>query len=166
MLHLSLAGNILRAVGGTPKLYDPHIIPQYPMLMPGRIPDLELNLRMMTKENLQTFIDVRPHVVIPSLILTLFAHVQVESPAPQNPKPEADEYHTLGQFYEAIKRGKWVLVERVLSLFRWWLRPGISGPHRQEFVPSQNSCLSICSWSRLPAHCSRRRWFSRRHRSC
>jgi hypothetical protein len=59
MLHLSLAGNVLRAVGGSPKLYDPNIIPSYPMLMPGRIPDLELQLRKMTKENLQTFIDVR-----------------------------------------------------------------------------------------------------------
>jgi hypothetical protein len=58
MLHLSLAGNILRAVGGTPKLYDPHIIPQYPMLMPGRVPDLMLELREMTKEHIQTFIDV------------------------------------------------------------------------------------------------------------
>lgn len=58
MLHLSLAGNILRAVGGTPKLYDPHIIPTYPMLLPGRIPDLELHLRTMTKDHLQTYIDV------------------------------------------------------------------------------------------------------------
>jgi len=37
MLHLSLAGNVLRAVGGSPQ-----VIPFYPMLMPGRIPDLEL----------------------------------------------------------------------------------------------------------------------------
>jgi len=58
MLHLSLAGNVLQAVGGKPKLYDPDIIPIYPMLMPGRIPDLELQLRKMTKENIQTFIDV------------------------------------------------------------------------------------------------------------
>jgi hypothetical protein len=58
MLHLSLAGNILRAVGGEPKIYDPLIIPQYPMLMPGRVPDLELNLRSMTKDHLQTFIEV------------------------------------------------------------------------------------------------------------
>ena len=65
MLHLSLAGNILRAVGGTPLLYDPLIIPQYPMLMPGRVPDLELNLRALTKENLQTFIDVWSYVSSP-----------------------------------------------------------------------------------------------------
>jgi hypothetical protein len=59
MLHLSLAGNILRAVGGQPKLYDVDYIPCYPMLMPGRVPKLWLQLRRANKKNLQTFIDVR-----------------------------------------------------------------------------------------------------------
>jgi hypothetical protein len=54
MLHLSLAGNILLAVGGQPRLYDPLVVPSYPMLMPGRVPDLFLQLRSMTKENLDT----------------------------------------------------------------------------------------------------------------
>jgi hypothetical protein len=58
MLHLSLAGNILRAVGGQPKLYDVEYIPCYPMLMPGRVPKLWLELRRANKKNLQTFIDV------------------------------------------------------------------------------------------------------------
>ena len=59
MLHLSLAGNILRAVGGKPQLYDVDYIPCYPMLMPGRVPKLWLELRRANKRNLQTFIDVR-----------------------------------------------------------------------------------------------------------
>ena len=58
MLHLSLAGNVLRAVGGKPTLYDYHYIPSYPMLMPGRVPKLWLELRKANKANLQTFIDV------------------------------------------------------------------------------------------------------------
>jgi len=58
MLHLSLAGNVLRAVGGRPKLYDVKYIPSYPMLMPGRVPKLWLQLRKANKANLQTFIDV------------------------------------------------------------------------------------------------------------
>jgi hypothetical protein len=59
MLHLSLAGNILKAIGGTPKVYDRDIVPTYPMEMPGRIPKLEIQLRAATKINMQTFIDVR-----------------------------------------------------------------------------------------------------------
>lgn len=58
MLHLALVGNVLRAVGGTPKLYDPKVVPTFPSTMPGRTPDLPLNLRVMTPENVQTFIDV------------------------------------------------------------------------------------------------------------
>jgi hypothetical protein len=44
MLHLSLAGNTLCAVGSTLKLYDLKIILSYLMLMPGLIPNLKLNL--------------------------------------------------------------------------------------------------------------------------
>lgn len=59
MLHLSLAGNILKAIGGEPKLYDPQIIPKYPAPMRNRVPDLILRLRELTKHNLETFIHVR-----------------------------------------------------------------------------------------------------------
>lgn len=58
MLHLSLAGNILLAIGGKPKLYDSDYIPAYPMAMPGRVPELTLQLRKLTKEQLETFIQV------------------------------------------------------------------------------------------------------------
>lgn len=58
MLHLSLAGNILLAVGGTPKLYQTSTFPVYPMPMPGRIPELILHLRNMTKANMETFVQV------------------------------------------------------------------------------------------------------------
>lgn len=71
MLHLSLAGNTLLAVGGTPKLYDPKIISAYPTPMPGRTPELILHLRKMTNENLQTYIDVRIYHTIIIIILTI-----------------------------------------------------------------------------------------------
>lgn len=60
MLHLSLAGNTLLAVGGKPKLYDSAVIPVYPGPMLGRVPQLIFHLRPMTKDNIQTFIDVSP----------------------------------------------------------------------------------------------------------
>lgn len=58
MLHLSLAGNILKAVGGNPKVYHPDVFPEYPGFMLHRAPPLELKLREMTKKNLDTFIAV------------------------------------------------------------------------------------------------------------
>jgi hypothetical protein len=87
MLHLSLAGNTLLAVGGTPKLYDPKIISAYPTPMPGRTPELILHLRKMTNENLQTYIDL-----------------ELPESGPDAPA-EPDEYETLGQFYKAIEQG-------------------------------------------------------------
>jgi len=98
MLHLSLAGNILRAVGGQPKLYKRKIVPSYPMDMLGRIPPLPLHLREMTKPNLQTFLDV-------------------EKPEAPNAPPEPDKYETLGQFYDAIKEGLKYLNEQIPNLF-------------------------------------------------
>ena len=58
MLHLSLAGNILRAIGGHPKLYDAKSIPRYPMNMAGRYPYLRLDLKRADKDHLKTFIAV------------------------------------------------------------------------------------------------------------
>jgi hypothetical protein len=98
MLHLSLAGNVLRAVGGTPKLYDVKYIPSYPMIMPGRVPKLWLQLRKASKANLQTFIDVETR----------------EKP---NAKPESDKYETLGQFYDAIKFGLKYLTDQGQDIF-------------------------------------------------
>ncbi|KAF9002772.1 ferritin-like-domain-containing protein [Cyathus striatus] len=86
MLHLSLAGNVLLAVGGTPKLYDPDYVPSYKMLMPKRVPELWLELKALTKEHLESFVNVEKR----------------EEPDAQ---PEPDEYHTLGQFYDAIIQG-------------------------------------------------------------
>jgi hypothetical protein len=111
MLHLSLAGNILRAVGGEPKLYDVDYIPSYPMLMPGRVPKLWLQLRRANKRNLQTFIDVETR----------------EKPGA---KAEPDHYETLGQFYDAIKDGLKYLNEKDPKLFhpdtaKYQFAPGV-----------------------------------------
>jgi hypothetical protein len=56
MLHLSLAGNILRAIGGIPKVYD--IVPKYPAPMLGHSPKLDLNLRRLNAKQLETFLAV------------------------------------------------------------------------------------------------------------
>uniref|UniRef100_A0A8H8CET3 Iminophenyl-pyruvate dimer synthase domain-containing protein n=1 Tax=Psilocybe cubensis TaxID=181762 RepID=A0A8H8CET3_PSICU len=98
MLHLSLAGNVLLAVGGNPKLYDPRYIPSYPAFMPGRVPKLWLQLRKASKANIQTFIDVEK---------------REKTDAP----PESDEYETLGQFYDAIKIGLKYLSSQNHKLF-------------------------------------------------
>jgi len=65
MLHLALVGNIIKALGGTPRLYRkedakleitqvPHM---YPMKMEGHVPELVMNLDTFVN-NLELFIQV------------------------------------------------------------------------------------------------------------
>lgn len=45
MLHLALIGNIMNAVGVTPRFDDPDLVPAYPGRLPGGVmPDLEVSL--------------------------------------------------------------------------------------------------------------------------
>lgn len=71
MLHLSLAGNILKAVGGKPTLYHSDIIPRYPSNLLHRVPELPLLLRAMTKKNLKTFVEVCDHFSLSPIIRVL-----------------------------------------------------------------------------------------------
>ncbi|KAJ8456661.1 hypothetical protein ONZ45_g18633 [Pleurotus djamor] len=89
MLHLVLAGNALKAVGGNPTLYpkkgDLEYWPKYPMDMAGHAnPPVVLNLR-------------RPD------LSQILSYLHVELPESAGAAPEPDKYHSLGQFYEAIK---------------------------------------------------------------
>jgi Ferritin-like len=56
MLHLTLTGNLLCALGGSMDLYDYDVIPQYP----GHIlvEKIDMNLDRANKENLECFLQV------------------------------------------------------------------------------------------------------------
>ena len=56
MLHLSLAGNLLSALGGSVELYDPRVVPQYPgRMLYAKIP---LILEALKTESLGRFMEV------------------------------------------------------------------------------------------------------------
>lgn len=89
MLHLVLAGNALKAVGGSPTLYPKkgHLeyFPKYPMHMAGHAdPPVVLALR-------------RPD------LYQVLSYLHVELPEVSGAAPESEQYHSLGQFYDAIK---------------------------------------------------------------
>jgi hypothetical protein len=89
MLHLSLARNLLVAVGGGGqyRCYDPALIPAYPELMLHRTPDLCLHLEPCT-------VALMKDVFMP-----------LEQPAESHAKPQPNRYNTIGQFYAAIRDG-------------------------------------------------------------
>ncbi|KAJ8456662.1 hypothetical protein ONZ45_g18632 [Pleurotus djamor] len=89
MLHLVLAGNTLKAVGGNPTLYpkkgELEYWPKYPMNMAGHAnPPVILNLRKPDRNQVLTYL-------------------HVELPEAAGSAPESDQYHSLGQFYKAIE---------------------------------------------------------------
>jgi len=57
MLHLGLAGNVLRAIGGTPHLYGEIYTPQYPVNIFYE-KKVKMELKPGTKANIATFVEV------------------------------------------------------------------------------------------------------------
>lgn len=84
MLHLTLACNLLNAIGGSPHLVPPGATPpNYPTFLPHSDDAFEVNLLPFSPQALETF-------------------RSIERPAPDCAPPEPDRYHTIAQFYEAV----------------------------------------------------------------
>ncbi len=86
MLHLTLVANILNAVGGSPLLDSPSMLPSFPACLPHSNRAFEVSLTKFSREAVATFL-------------------RIERPAAHEGVPEDDEYETIGQFYEAIEEG-------------------------------------------------------------
>jgi hypothetical protein len=83
MLHLTLAANILNAVGGHPDLVHKNFVPRYPHKLPHSDGDFEVSIEKFSKEALETF-------------------KKIERPETLHAKPTGNRFHTIGQFYAAI----------------------------------------------------------------
>ncbi|MCC6929006.1 MAG: ferritin-like protein [Gemmatimonadaceae bacterium] len=86
MLHMTLAANVLVAVGGKPVIASAAAVPRYPAYLPHSNKRFQVQLLPLGREALQTFL-------------------LIESPAPASAPPEGDHYNTLGQFYAAVEDG-------------------------------------------------------------
>ena len=84
MLHLSLAANVLNAVGGNPSLNHRMFVPEYPTRLPHSADRFFVHLERFSPQAIETFL-------------------KIERPARPHAPPEADNYHTIGQFYLAIE---------------------------------------------------------------
>lgn len=86
MLHLTLAANLLNAIGGRPVLDSPRLLPGYPSYLPHGDRSFQLSLVPFGPEALSLFL-------------------KIEQPSLRGAPPESDRYETIGQFYEAIRLG-------------------------------------------------------------
>ncbi|MCA9185231.1 MAG: ferritin-like protein [Planctomycetales bacterium] len=59
MLHMSLVCNMLKSIGGRPKLADASVVPRYPAKMPGGVkPELTVCLSGLTRNALEAFMAI------------------------------------------------------------------------------------------------------------
>jgi CDGSH-type Zn-finger protein len=84
MLHLTLAANLLNAVGGSPRIDTPELLPRYPIHLPHSNCAFEVPLQRFSPEAIETFL-------------------KIERPAPHGAVPADENYETIGQFYAAIR---------------------------------------------------------------
>jgi hypothetical protein len=90
MLHMTLAANVLNALGGSPRIDKPGFIPTFPGPLPGGVEsNLTVNLAPFSMTQLQAFLDIeQPEDPLDFKVAALGA--------------EAAEPITIGQFYTAI----------------------------------------------------------------
>ena len=88
MLHMSLACNMLVAVGGQPKIFDVSAAPSYPNPMPGGVkPSLTVSLEGLSKQALSTFMKIEE----PEEDIAFLETVKAKA-----------EYVRIGEFYDDI----------------------------------------------------------------
>jgi len=83
MLHLTLAANLLNAVGGRPVLDSPDLLPTHPTYLPHSNRSVRLSLRPFSREAVEGFL-------------------AIERPADGDGPAQDEGYATIGQFYRAI----------------------------------------------------------------
>ena len=86
MLHMTLAANILNAIGGSPQFDNPDFIATYPSYLPHSDRSFKVSIGKFSKPIIETMI-------------------KFEKPEAAGAPPEDDNYETFGQFYEAIENG-------------------------------------------------------------
>jgi hypothetical protein len=85
MLHMIQAANILTAIGGSPELYSPKFIPEYPTYLPHSDDAFLVPLQKFSKETLRE------------------VFLKIEMPKAKAAPPQPNHYHTIGQFYMALR---------------------------------------------------------------
>ena len=107
MLHLTLAANVLNAVGGTPDPTRKGFVPPYPTKLPDGEEDFEVSLLPFGEKALEWFLKIERPAMAPTREKRL---VKRHAPAPMmfslahHVHPDY-QYYSIGEFYRAIDEG-------------------------------------------------------------
>jgi hypothetical protein len=112
MLHLTLAANVLNAVGGEPDLTAPDFVPGYPAYLPDGETDFQVSLRPFSREAVETFLQIERPAVSGEADDGL---VERDRPPGALVPPVTDDvgtemhFYSIGEFYEEVTRGlRWL----------------------------------------------------------
>ena len=86
MLHMTLASNILNAIGGSPQYDKPDFIATYPSNLPHSDGAIQVPLAKFSRDSIETL-------------------MKIEKPEEEGAPPEDNNYETIAQFYRAIEEG-------------------------------------------------------------
>jgi hypothetical protein len=106
MLHLTLAANLLNAVGGNPNLTESDFVFEYPLTFPFGEDEFKVSLQRFSKECVNTFLKIeqpaKPRHGQSRLVKRSATGAQVLAAAPDDP---GRRYYSIGEFYAEIERG-------------------------------------------------------------
>jgi len=105
MLHLTLAANILNAVGGSPDLTVPGFVPVFPAYLPDGETDFQVGLRRFSTEAVDTFLKIeRPAPTDSESIRIVKRPPNAAMLGAGKVTDDGDEhFYSIGEFYHAIE---------------------------------------------------------------
>ena len=107
MLHLTLAANVLNAVGGRPDLTGPDFVPHYPAGLPDGETDFLVDVQGFSRDAVNTFLKIERPAKAPDHASRL-----VRKPRARHTRLAAAShgetdmhFYSIGEFYEEIRHG-------------------------------------------------------------
>jgi hypothetical protein len=117
MLHLTLAANILNAVGGTPDLTAPDFVPEYPAYLPDGETDFQVDLQRFSKAAIDTFLRIerpaRAEVAGKPRFVKRRKPVRGSLRAARVADNSEEHFYSIGEFYADIAGGLAALQEKL-----------------------------------------------------
>ena len=106
MLHLTLAANVLNAIGGSPDLTLPGFVPDYPAYLPDGEDDFTVDLRPFSREAIETFCKIERPGSAPAGHSRLVRIADGgRPPLVSSPTVEGMRFYSIGEFYAEIIEG-------------------------------------------------------------
>jgi hypothetical protein len=106
MLHLTLAANMLNAVGGSPDLTAPGFVPDYPAYLPDGETDFQVSRRRFSREWVRNVLQIeRPKEAPDEQSRLVHRSVPKGRRLAVAPDEPSMQYYSIGEFYAEIGRG-------------------------------------------------------------